>query len=114
MYKTAAEKSQLLSNPSFSCTRSKLSVRFAAACSRIMPQPEKTVSTPQSAADSDKDENTAFGDLFNIPEGFLPPEKPMTSAEHQMIDGRSINVRLVGNHPLWVCEAPPCREGFMH
>jgi nicotinamide N-methyltransferase len=42
------------------------------------------------------------GGLFNDPEGFYPPEKEPTFAEHQMLSGQTVRVRLVGSHPLYV------------
>lgn len=43
------------------------------------------------------------GDLFQDPEGFYPEEKQPTFAEHQMLSGQTVRVRLVGSHPLYVC-----------
>jgi nicotinamide N-methyltransferase len=42
------------------------------------------------------------GDLFQEPEGFYPPEKEPTFAEHTMLSGQVVRVRLVGSHPLYV------------
>lgn len=42
------------------------------------------------------------GDLFKDPEGFYPPDKPPTFAEHRMLSGQTVRVRLVGSHPLYV------------
>jgi hypothetical protein len=42
------------------------------------------------------------GDMFNDPEGFYPPEKEPTFAEHRMLSGQTVRVRLVGSHPLYV------------
>lgn len=47
------------------------------------------------------------GDLFQDPEGFYPEEKPPTFAEHQMLNGKVVRVRLVGSHPLYVRFIPP-------
>ncbi|KAJ5560711.1 hypothetical protein N7513_003110 [Penicillium frequentans] len=41
------------------------------------------------------------GDLFQDPEGFYPEEKQPTFAEHQMLSGQTVRVRLVGSHPLY-------------
>ncbi|KAL2818876.1 hypothetical protein BJX63DRAFT_45199 [Aspergillus granulosus] len=41
------------------------------------------------------------GDMFKDPEGFYPPEKEPTFAEHQMLSGQTVRVRLVGSHPLY-------------
>lgn len=77
-----------------------------------MSNAEKPTSEPHfdSGSDNDSEGNAAFGDMFSLPDGFLPPEKPMTLAEHRMVDGRSIDVRLVGNHPLWVRGASSSRR----
>ena len=40
--------------------------------------------------------------LFQDPEGFYPPEKQPTFAEHRMLSGQTVRVRLVGSHPLYV------------
>ncbi|QIW96452.1 hypothetical protein AMS68_001970 [Peltaster fructicola] len=39
--------------------------------------------------------------MFTEPEGFFEPEKQPTTAIHQLKDGRSLEVRLVGHNPLW-------------
>lgn len=41
-------------------------------------------------------------DIFQDPEGYYPPEKEPTYAEHHMLSGQSVRVRLVGSHPLYV------------
>ncbi|KAL4809932.1 hypothetical protein BDV18DRAFT_129901 [Aspergillus unguis] len=41
------------------------------------------------------------GDMFADPEGFYPPDKEPTSAEHTMLSGQVVRVRLVGSHPLY-------------
>ncbi|BAE60792.1 unnamed protein product [Aspergillus oryzae RIB40] len=41
------------------------------------------------------------GDLFKDPEGFYEPEKEPTFAEHHMLSGQTVRVRLVGDHPLY-------------
>ncbi|KAL3466251.1 hypothetical protein BJX64DRAFT_284819 [Aspergillus heterothallicus] len=41
------------------------------------------------------------GDMFNDPEGFYPPEPEPTFAEHRMLSGETVRVRLVGSHPLY-------------
>ncbi|KKK20840.1 hypothetical protein AOCH_006556 [Aspergillus ochraceoroseus] len=48
------------------------------------------------------DEDLDTGDMFNDPEGFYPPEKEPSSAEHRMLSGQVVRVRLVGSHPLYV------------
>lgn len=42
------------------------------------------------------------GDIFHDPEGYYPPEKEPTFAEHHMLSGQTVRVRLVGSHPLYV------------
>ncbi|KAJ0423718.1 hypothetical protein BJY00DRAFT_43426 [Aspergillus carlsbadensis] len=41
------------------------------------------------------------GDMFQDPDGFYPPEKEPTFAEHRMLSGQTVRVRLVGSHPLY-------------
>lgn len=41
-------------------------------------------------------------DIFQDPEGYYPPEKEPTYAEHHMLSGQKVRVRLVGSHPLYV------------
>ena len=53
------------------------------------------------------DEVYGTGDLFQDPEGFYPEEKPPTFAEHRMLSGKVVRVRLVGSHPLYVRTVPP-------
>ncbi|KAJ5593986.1 uncharacterized protein N7459_000194 [Penicillium hispanicum] len=47
------------------------------------------------------DDDYETGDLFQEPDGFYPEEAPPTFAEHQMLCGKSVRVRLVGSHPLY-------------
>lgn len=47
------------------------------------------------------DEDFETGDLFQDPEGFYPEEAPATFAEHSMLSGQKVRVRLVGSHPLY-------------
>lgn len=42
------------------------------------------------------------GNLFQDPEGYYPEEEPPTFAEHTMLSGQKVRVRLVGSHPLYV------------
>ncbi|KAI9934366.1 hypothetical protein ASPWEDRAFT_38074 [Aspergillus wentii DTO 134E9] len=46
-------------------------------------------------------DNLDAGDFFKDPEGFYPPEKEPTFAEHHMLSGQTVRVRLVGSHPLY-------------
>ncbi|CDM28294.1 hypothetical protein DTO013E5_3807 [Penicillium roqueforti] len=41
------------------------------------------------------------GNLFQDPEGYYPEEEPPTFAEHTMLSGQKVRVRLVGSHPLY-------------
>lgn len=50
------------------------------------------------------------GDLFQEPDGFYEPEKEPTYAEHRMLSGQTVRVRLVGSHPLYVRPPPPSRN----
>lgn len=43
------------------------------------------------------------GGLFEDPEGFYEKDPEPTFAEHQMLNGQTVRVRLVGSHPLYVC-----------
>jgi nicotinamide N-methyltransferase len=42
------------------------------------------------------------GNLFEDPEGYYPEDEPPTFAEHRMLSGQTVRVRLVGSHPLYV------------
>ncbi|CAI7625308.1 unnamed protein product [Penicillium glandicola] len=41
------------------------------------------------------------GNLFQDPEGYYPEDEPPTFAEHIMLSGQKVRVRLVGSHPLY-------------
>jgi nicotinamide N-methyltransferase len=56
---------------------------------------------------ANEEDFAGFGDTFKDPEGFYPPEKEPTFAEHQMLTGQTVRVRLVGSHPLYVRTAEP-------
>lgn len=49
------------------------------------------------------DDDFETGDLFEDPEGFYEKDPEPTFAEHQMLNGQTVRVRLVGSHPLYVC-----------
>lgn len=40
--------------------------------------------------------------LFREPEGYFKPEKAPTTAEYALLDGRVLQLGLVGESPLWV------------
>jgi nicotinamide N-methyltransferase len=48
------------------------------------------------------EEDFSTGDMFQDPEGFYPDEPEPTFAEHTMLSGKTVRVRLVGSHPLYV------------
>ena len=50
------------------------------------------------------DEGVLLGgvDIFQEPDGYFAPGKPKTSAEHTLLSGEKVVVRLVGQNPLWV------------
>lgn len=49
------------------------------------------------------DEEDCLGEsLFKEPEGYYEPEKPATYAEHTLLSGEVVKLRLVGHNPLWV------------
>ncbi|GAQ04076.1 protein N-methyltransferase NNT1 [Aspergillus lentulus] len=50
---------------------------------------------------ANEEDFVGLGDTFKDPEGFYPPEKEPTFAEHQMLTGQTVRVRLVGSHPLY-------------
>ena len=56
-------------------------------------------------AESSSDEGETGG-LFDEPEGYYPPEKQPTFVKHSMLDGRELELRLVGHNPLWVGTLP--------
>ncbi|MCJ1462645.1 nicotinamide n-methyltransferase [Pseudocyphellaria aurata] len=41
------------------------------------------------------------GALFQEPAGYFPPEPAATFVEHKLLSGQTIQLRLVGQHPLW-------------
>ena len=56
-----------------------------------------------NAESSDSGPETFASDaLFKEPEGYYKPEKAPTSAEHALLDGRTVKLGLVGESPLWV------------
>lgn len=51
---------------------------------------------------STNDDDVDVQAMFQEPEGYLQPEKPFTYESFELEDGRSLELRLVGNNPLWV------------
>lgn len=49
-----------------------------------------------------EEDNFDTGAMFEDPEGFYEPEPEPTFAEHHMLSGQKVRVRLVGSHPLYV------------
>lgn len=47
-------------------------------------------------------DNFDSGDLFQDPDGYYPEDAAPTFAEHCMLSGQKVRVRLVGDHPLYV------------
>lgn len=48
------------------------------------------------------DDEFDAGNMFQDPEGYYPEDEPPTFAEHTMLSGQKVPVRLVGSHPLYV------------
>lgn len=42
------------------------------------------------------------GGMFKEPADYFEPEKPATYAEHTLLSGQKLRLRLVGHNPLWV------------
>ena len=53
---------------------------------------------------SNSDDDEGIDGMFQEPEGYLQPEKPFTHESYQLEDGRRLDLRLVGNNPLWVSQ----------
>ncbi|MCJ1234998.1 nicotinamide n-methyltransferase [Varicellaria rhodocarpa] len=47
------------------------------------------------------DEVEELGDLFQEPNDYYMPEKPVTYAAHTLLSGETMRLRLVGHNPLW-------------
>lgn len=45
--------------------------------------------------------------LFEEPEGYYQAEKEPTFVTYTLLDGRELNLRLVGHNPLWVGHRHP-------
>ncbi|PWY74832.1 nicotinamide N-methyltransferase Nnt1 [Aspergillus eucalypticola CBS 122712] len=48
-----------------------------------------------------EEDNLDTAAMFEDPEGFYEPEPEPTFAEHHMLSGQKVRVRLVGSHPLY-------------
>jgi len=54
----------------------------------------------------DSDEDDPLGNnMFQEPQGYREAERPATYAEHTLLSGETLRLRLVGHNPLWVSEA---------
>jgi hypothetical protein len=60
---------------------------------------------------SDSEDAIEPSSLFKEPDDFYPPEKAATFAEHKLLSGQVLNLRLVGHNPLWV-RRPPTSDGI--
>ena len=49
-----------------------------------------------------QDEAISAFDMFEEPAGFYEAPKEPTFAEHKLLSGDILNIRLVGHNPLWV------------
>ena len=54
-------------------------------------------------ADDEDTEESGDLSLFKEPEGYYEPERQHTIATHTTLTGQTIDLRLVGHNPLWVC-----------
>ncbi|ERF70482.1 hypothetical protein EPUS_07338 [Endocarpon pusillum Z07020] len=50
---------------------------------------------------SDSDDALEASFIFKEPEDFYPPETPPSFAQHTLLSGQTITLRLVGHNPLW-------------
>jgi len=49
-----------------------------------------------------EDEEPIDESLFKEPDDYYEPEKAATHAEHTLLSGEVLKLRLVGHNPLWV------------
>jgi nicotinamide N-methyltransferase len=49
------------------------------------------------------DEATVSLDIFDEPADYYQPDKPATFVDYTLRNGQTLNLRLVGHSPLWVC-----------
>ena len=62
----------------------------------------KELETGMVISESSSVEDIGDINIFEEPDGYLPPEKPPTFTEHTLLSGEVIRLRLVGHNPLWV------------
>lgn len=55
-----------------------------------------------SGSESDDGDELRDHALFQEPEGYFQSEKPPSFAEHTLLSGKKLRLRLVGHSPLWV------------
>ena len=55
---------------------------------------------------SDMDSEDAIG-LFQEPSDYYKPQPKATFADHALLSGEELQVRLVGSNPLWVSKLQP-------
>lgn len=51
---------------------------------------------------SDSDDGNVIS-IFDEPSGYFQPEKPYTFESFTLDNGTNLELRLVGQNPLWVC-----------
>ena len=56
--------------------------------------------------DGEDEYDISSSDLFQEPKGYFQDEKPPTFAEHTLLSGEVLRLRLVGHNPLWVPQSP--------
>ena len=59
-------------------------------------------SDPTASSDSEDSEDFADTALFQEPDGYFRPKEPPSFAEHTLLSGEKLRMRLVGQNPLWV------------
>lgn len=72
--------------------------RSPAAHFRIPPEHQY----PVSCIMSDSGDDGGGINLFADPDGYYPPEKEATFAQHTLLSGKPLSIRLVAHNPLWV------------
>ena len=54
------------------------------------------------SSENDENDEPLDQSLFQEPEGYFQSEKPPSFAEHTLLSGDKLRLRLVGHSPLWV------------